>query len=66
MTCMRNIQDVGEHGVFKELKEDQYDSSERTADGVESRKTSRKHSIEGQARRLKTGTLKGFGQEDSD
>ena len=60
MTCMRNVQDVGEHDVFKELKEDQYDSSERTADGVEARKTSRKHSTEGQACRLKTGHTEGL------
>lgn len=59
MTCMRNIQDVGEPSVFKELKEDQHDSSEGTADGIEAGKTSRKRGTEGQASRLKTGHTEG-------
>lgn len=63
---MKNRGAVREHGVFKELKEDQCDSCVGRVDGVEAENTRRKHSIEGQARlaTVKVGVpLMGFSQE---
>lgn len=46
----KNLGDVGQHGVFKELKEDQCHSREARVDGAKVGNTSRKHSVEGQPR----------------
>lgn len=62
---MKNLGAVREHGVFKELKEDQCDSCVWRVDGVDAGNTRRKHSIE-QARlaTVKVGVpLTGFSQE---
>lgn len=59
-TYIKNLRDIEEHGVFKELK-DQCDSREVIVSGIAARNTGGKHSREGQASHVKDwGSTDGF------